>query len=127
VVGSHATWVTAILPGPSNRLISADLQGNVKAWDLAKPGPVWTIEHAHPGWLKAAALSPDGSLLATGARDGIVRLWSTADGKPVKELKGHARDVYSAAFHPDGKSLVTGDYDGKILHWEVASGKLVRT
>src|SRR6185295_16577764 len=64
---------------------------------------------------------------ATGARDGIVRLWSTADGKLVRELKGHARDIYSAAFHPDGKSLATGDYDGKILHWEITTGKLVRT
>jgi WD40 repeat protein len=120
-------WVSAIVPGPGDRLYSADLQGTLKAWDLSKPDSVWTIEHAHPGWLKAVALSPDGSLLASGARDGIVRLWSAADGKPVRELKGHARDVYSAAFHPDGKSLVTGDYDGKILHWEVASGKLLRT
>jgi WD40 repeat protein len=127
LVGTHGAWVSAVLPGPSNRLISADLQGTVKAWDLSKPEePVWTIGRAHPGWLRAAALSPDGSLLATGARDGIVRLWSTADGKPVNELKGHARDVYSAAFHPDGRSLATGDYDGKVLHWEVSSGKLVR-
>src|SRR6185295_6916834 len=87
---------------------------------------LWSID-VHPGWLKAFALSPDGALLATGARDAVVRLWSTADGKLVRELKGHGRDVYSAAFHPDGKSLATGDYDGKILHWEVATGKLVRT
>ena len=127
VVGSHATWISALVPGPSNRLYSADLQGNVKAWDLAASAPVWTIESAHPGWLKALALSPDGSMLATGARDKVVRLWSTADGKLAKELKGHGRDVYSAAFHPDGRSLATGDYDAKILHWEIASGKLVRT
>jgi WD40 repeat protein len=73
------------------------------------------------------ALRPDGSQLASGARDGIVRLWSTSDGKLLKELKGHARDVYSAAFHPDGTSLATGDYDGKILHWDLATGKLLRT
>lgn len=127
VVGSLATWISAILPGPSDRLYAADYQGHVKAWDLKESKELWAIESAHPGWLKAMALSPDGSLLATGARDGIVRLWATADGKLVRELKGHAKDVYSAAFHPDGKSLATGDYDGKILHWDVASGKVVRT
>jgi hypothetical protein len=124
-VGSHAACVSAILPGPSGRLYTADFQGTVKAWSEGKT--IWTIERAHPVWMRAAALSTDGALLATGARDGIVRLWSTVDGKLVRELKGHGRDVYSAAFHPDGKSLATGDYDGKILHWELADGKLVRT
>lgn len=127
VAGVHPTWISAILPGPSDRLYSADYQGNVKAWDLAAGKPLWAVDEAHPGWLKAMALSPDGALLATGARDGMLRLWSAADGRLVRELKGHGRDVYSAAFHPDGRSLATGDYDGKILHWEVATGKQVRT
>ena len=127
VVGSHGTWISALLPAGPDRLYSADLQGNVKAWAIGTPEPRWTIDRAHPGWLKAFALSPDGSLLASGGRDGVVRLWSTADGTLAKELKGHTRDIYSAAFHPDGRSLASGDYDGKILHWELASGKLVRT
>ena len=127
VVGSHVAWVTAIVPGPSDRLYSADIQGNVKAWNLKESKEVWKIDGAHAMWLKAMALSPDGSLLATGARDAVVKIWSTKDGKLVKELKGHGRDVYSAAFHPDGRSLATGDYEGKILHWDVATGKLVRT
>jgi hypothetical protein len=125
-LGEHVSWISAILVG-TDRVYSADFQGNLKAWNLAASKAAWSVDGAHPGWLKTLALSPDGSLLASGARDGVVRLWSTADGKLVKELKGHGRDVYSAAFHPDGKSLATGDYDGKILHWDVASGKLVRT
>ncbi|MBI3858350.1 MAG: hypothetical protein HY293_21920 [Planctomycetes bacterium] len=127
LIGTHVTWISAIIPGPSDRLYSADYQGNVKAWDLVESKELWRIDGAHPGWLKAMALSPDGELLATGARDGVVRLWSTKDGKLARELKGHARDVYSAAFHPDGASLATGDYDGKILHWGVATGKRVHT
>ena len=126
VLAEHPTWISAILVG-ADRVYSADFQGNLRAWDLATARPAWSVDGAHPGWLKTLALSPDGALLASGARDGIVRLWSTVDGKLVKELKGHGRDVYSAAFHPDGRSLATGDYEGKILHWDPASGKLVRT
>ena len=126
-VGQHATWVTSVVPGPADRLYTADLQGNIRAWDLAADKPLWRIDAAHPGWMRALALSPDGALLASGARDAVVRIWNTVDGKLVRELKGHGRDIYSAAFHPDGASLVTGDYDGKILHWELSTGKLART
>jgi WD40 repeat protein len=126
IVGEHPAWISAILAG-SDRIYSADFQGNLRAWDLATDQRAWWVDAAHPGWLKTLALSPDGSLLASGARDGVVRLWSAADGKLARELKGHGRDVYSAAFHPDGRSLATGDYDGKILHWDLTSGKLVRT
>lgn len=124
-VGTLPTCIAAVLPGTDGRLYASDYQGTVKAWIDGKPA--WTIERAHPVWMRAAALSRDGSMIATGARDGVVRLWSTSDGKLLKELKGHGRDVYSAAFHPGGKALATGDYDGKIVHWDLEQGAPVRT
>src|SRR6185369_13642334 len=101
IVGTHVTWISAIVPGPSDRLYSADFQGNLKARDLKESKEAWKVDGAHPGRLKAMALSPDGATLATGARDGVVRLWTAKDGKLVKELKGHAKDIYRAEFPPE--------------------------
>jgi WD40 repeat protein len=54
-----------------------------------------------------------------------VRLWSSEDGKKVKELTG-PDDVFSVAFHPDGKSLVSGDFKGVVRQWDASSGKVIR-
>ena len=89
------------------------------------PKPIRSIE-AHKGWIRSIDVSPDGTLIATGGNDNLVRLWNAADGKLVRELPGHERHVYSVAFHPAGQFLLSGDLVGVINQWEVASGKVVR-
>src|SRR5258708_33443596 len=56
----------------------------------------------------------------------MVRLWSCADAKKVREMKDHGCEVYSVAFHPDGKALVSGDCKGVIKQWDAGPGKSVR-
>ena len=55
---------------------------------------------AHAGWIRAVAVSPDGKLIASVGNDRLVKLWSLADGSPVRELRGHESQVYNVAFHP---------------------------
>ena len=64
-------------------------------------------------------------MVATGGNDNLVKLWSAADGKPVRTFTGHANRVYSVLFHPDGKRLISGDLMGSVRVWELASGKEV--
>jgi WD40 repeat protein len=89
------------------------------------PAPQWSFE-AHQGWVRTAAVSPDGELLATGGNDNCVRLWSTADGRLRREL-GHDCHVYNTAFDPTGEHFVSADHKGIVKHWDPATGRLVRT
>ena len=81
---------------------------------------------AHDGWLRAIAVSPDGKLLATCGNDNLVKLWNSADGSPVREMKGHARHIYNLIFHPSGGQLVSFDLMAVLKQWNVADGKEVR-
>ena len=71
------------------------------------------------------ALSPDGTLLATGGKS--VKLWDVRTGKAVRELYGHLKRTQSIVFSADGRLLVAGGSYGTTNVWDVASGRLLVT
>jgi WD40 repeat protein len=81
------------------------------------------------------ALSPDGTLLATGGDSGDpsirlwntprIQLWDTTTGKRVGRCSGHLGGAAEAlAFSPDGKTLASGGRDTTVLLWDVAHARL---
>ncbi|MCY2965215.1 MAG: WD40 repeat domain-containing protein [Planctomycetota bacterium] len=124
----HGSWVGAIQLLPKlNQAVTGGHEGKLTWWgDLdSTPKVVRTVD-AHKGYLRAIAVSPDGTLVATGGNDNMVRVWSAADGSLVKELPGHERHVYNVAFHPSGKFLISGDLVGVLKQWEVGPWTLIR-
>ena len=109
-------------------LFTADYGGRVICWELEHDSAVarWMIQ-AHRGTARSVSVSPDGQLLATGGKDGKVRLWSTETGNLIRELGAHDGQVYATVFHPDGKYLVSGDRGkNKLKQWDLETGSEVR-
>ena len=83
-------------------------------------GRVRAACRAHPREIEGIAVSPDGRYLASTGKEGLARIWSTADQTEVAVLIGHEGAAYSAAFSPDGKYLVTGgSEDFTIRLWDL--------
>jgi WD40 repeat protein len=72
----------------------------------------------------AGAFSPDGKTVATGSEDGVVRLWSTADGSLLRRRLEHRGNIRDMTFSCDGKYLLTGSFDGMARLWQVETGTL---
>ncbi len=73
----------------------------------------------------AIALSADGNRLASGNRDGKLRLWRVAPGARVGSFDapvGFGAAV-SIALSPSGKQVAAGDSVGHIQIWDCATGK----
>ncbi|KIK33091.1 hypothetical protein CY34DRAFT_813848, partial [Suillus luteus UH-Slu-Lm8-n1] len=71
------------------------------------------------------ALSPDGKKVASGRRDGAVKLWNVDTGKVIKTWTGHTEWVNSVSWSPDGGRVVSGSVDGTFRVWDVESGKTI--
>jgi WD40 repeat protein len=102
---------------PDGTLFVANGDGPVRSWNTATGAQVATLAEA-----TTAALSPDGTLLATaGKTDYSVRLWDSATGELRDTFVGHANAVRAIAFSNDGKFLATGGDDQTVRLWKVAT------
>src|SRR5690242_12596808 len=93
-------------PTPKGLTLAAALEGH-------------SARIAKPAW------SPSGSLLASGSDDGTIRLWTTANWKPMRVLAaGDGVPVGRVAWSPDSNLLAAGAADGCVRIWNVKTGEV---
>jgi eukaryotic-like serine/threonine-protein kinase len=73
------------------------------------------------------AFSPDGTRLASGTPEGVVRVWDPAGGRARFARAAHLRDARSVAFSPDGKTLATGGAVSDVRLWDARTGAALAT
>ena len=62
----------------------------------------------------------DGVTVVTTSRDGSVRLWDVALGRPIGgPLTAHDDEVWRVTTHPDDARFVTSSRDGTVRIWDV--------
>lgn len=71
------------------------------------------------------SVSPDGTILASGADDNTVRLWNCESGALLQALSGYSDWVTWVSWSPDGKLLASASGDSTIRIHDVQSGKIV--
>jgi WD40 repeat protein len=74
----------------------------------------------------ALRFSPNGRTLASGEKNGRVRLWDIDTREQQTVLTEHRSTVKALAFMPDGRTLVSAEENGVLIVSNVADGAEVR-
>jgi WD40 repeat protein len=58
-------------------------------------------------------------MIATAGGDGLVRLWSVADGQQQASLDGQGLCLTHVAISPDGRLIAATGFDNDLRVWEL--------
>eukprot|EP00747_Dinoflagellata_sp_TGD_P124552 gnl/TRDRNA2_/TRDRNA2_174016_c0_seq7.p1 gnl/TRDRNA2_/TRDRNA2_174016_c0~~gnl/TRDRNA2_/TRDRNA2_174016_c0_seq7.p1 ORF type:complete len:313 (+),score=65.09 gnl/TRDRNA2_/TRDRNA2_174016_c0_seq7:54-992(+) len=121
----HTDWVSSVSFSPSAKMpliVSSGWDKLVKVWNLNNC-KLRTNLAGHTGVVYTVAISPDGSLCASGGKDGIVMLWDVNDGKHLYSLDAGST-VNSLAFSPKNYWLVAAT-DTAIKVWDLENKNIL--
>jgi WD40 repeat protein len=98
----------------------------VRVWDSASGRQRSKLTHG--SWVRAIAVSPDGTKLVSSSLDDTVRLWDLPAGRELYRLAGHGEvgGRRAVGFTRDGKRFLSWGDDFYLRVWDVATGKAVR-
>jgi len=83
---------------------------------------------AHLNGTTCVAFSPNGTYLASGGRDGTVKIWHVPDMTLVRTLNGgvgYRPRVFAVVWSKDNSTIILGGQGG-VLQYRVADGELLR-
>jgi WD40 repeat protein len=75
----------------------------------------------HGASANVAAMSPQGTSIATGCDDKLIRLIDLNTGH-TRELRGHTDEVYWLQYSEDGKRLASYGKDNTVREWDLDTG-----
>ena len=82
---------------------------------------------SHEARVSSVAYSPTADMIASGADDGTVKLWSIQTERKIVTFKGHEKRVYSVAFSPNGDVIASGADDGTVKLWSIEAEREIMT
>jgi guanine nucleotide-binding protein subunit beta-2-like 1 protein len=116
---AHSDWVSCVKFSPSAKqplIVSCGWDKLVKVWNLNNCKLRYNLA-GHNGPVHASTISPDGSLCASGGKDGTAMLWDVNDGKHLYSLDASS-PINALTFSPKNYWLCAAT-DVSIKIWDL--------
>merc|ERR1711937_219545 len=123
----HSEWVSCVRFSPSQTvplIVSCGWDRLVKVWALTNC-KLRNDLIGHTGYINTVCVSPDGSLCASGGKDGTAMLWDLNEGKRLYSLDA-GEIINSLCFSPNRYWLCAAT-DDSIKIWDLESKIVVDT
>ncbi|KAJ3064109.1 hypothetical protein HDU98_000163, partial [Podochytrium sp. JEL0797] len=103
----------------NDTIVSGWDDNSIRIWSLGGGKARILLDHTSP--VTALALSANGLMIASGAADGTVKLFSTSRNQCIKSFEGHSDAVKCLAVSLDGFSVASGSSDKSLKVWSVTA------
>jgi WD40 repeat protein len=107
---------------PDSKMLFIRTLSGAQIFNLETMKEETSIESTEP--VLAAALSPNGEILAWSLEDHSIQLIQVSDGKLLNTLLGHTDIVFKLRFSSDSDRLFSGSHDGSVRIWDT-NGELI--
>jgi WD40 repeat protein/ABC-type oligopeptide transport system ATPase subunit len=71
----------------------------------------------HEAGITSISFSPDGKLIISACKKGVIKIWKHEREKSIKTLEEHKATVTCITFSPDGRMIASTDKNGTIKIW----------
>jgi len=122
---AHSDWITAVRYSPATEVplfVTASYDKTVQVWS-ATDFKLRSRLAGHSAYVSTIAVSPDGSLCASGGRDGVAMLWDLGEGKRLYSLNAGTK-IHALCFSPNRYWLCAATDKG-VLIWDLESKGVV--
>ncbi|GER48410.1 periodic tryptophan protein 2 [Striga asiatica] len=121
----HTNAVTALHFMANNHcLLSASLDGTVRAWDLFRYRNFRTFVTPTPKQFVSLAADQSGEVICAGTLDSFeIFVWSMKTGRLLDVLSGHEGPVHGLMFSPTSAILASSSWDKTVRLWDIYEGK----
>ncbi|KAL7469362.1 hypothetical protein ACHAXS_009624 [Conticribra weissflogii] len=117
---SHTAAVTAVEFANPTVVLSASLDGTVRAHDLHRYRNFKTYTSEIPCQFLSMAVDKSGEIVCAGSNEPFrVCVWSVQTGKLTDVLTGHMGPITGLAFHPVRGTLASASWDGSVKVWDL--------
>ena len=116
--------ITALAYTRTSELVSANMRGQVKTWDLRSNSQTPISTSGQGSGVTCLARHPtQPHILLAGGSDGVLAVWDLRNsGNPTTLLSAHKAALSEVQFHPTQPDhLFTCSQGGDICHWNGAS------
>ncbi|CAM4532733.1 unnamed protein product [Leuciscus chuanchicus] len=125
---SHICW-------RDDKLYTASWDSTVKIWKCVaadvssnkRSGFDPLAEFEHEAGVNSLDLSPAGTLMATGTKEGTLTVWDVTSPVPLNQLTCHTGRIHQLAFSPDSRHILSVGEDSCLAVTDVQTGMLIAT